>query len=113
METQLFTVHRHRTSGEIEVVGEPGALAVVPPLWALYEGLWLALTAQILAIGAAAVFVPAAGGLVYLALILLTVLDGNSLHRLELRLRGWEMVDTVEAGTPEGAEEIFLTRGSA
>ncbi len=109
METQLYTIHRHGRSGEIEVVGEPGWLAVVPPLWALYEGLWLILAVQIGLIGLAAAFVPVAAGTVYLALVLLTVFDGNSFQRVELRLRGWRVVAAVEAGTPEGAEERFLT----
>ncbi len=112
METQIFTLHRNPRTGEIEAVGEPGALAVVPPLWAMYEGLWLTLLAQILLLAAAALYVPLGVGTVYLGLVLLTVFDGNSIHRLELMIAGWQSLGIVEARTAEGAEELFL-RGEA
>lgn len=109
METKLYTLHAHPKADGLEIVGEPGWLAAVPPLWALYEGLWLTLAAQCAVLVLAALWVPIALGTVYLGMILITVLDGNSVHRLELRLRGWREVGCVVAGTEEGAEELYLS----
>ncbi|GMG82520.1 hypothetical protein LNKW23_17330 [Paralimibaculum aggregatum] len=108
MENRLYTLHRHARSGDLEVVGEPGWLAVIPPLWALYEGLWLTLGLQAAFLAAVFWLAPLALSAAYLALVLITVFDGNMFHRLELRLRGWREVGCVEAQTPEGAEELFL-----
>jgi hypothetical protein len=109
MEMQLFTVHTHPRADGIEVVGEPGWLAAVPPLWALYEGLWLTLAAQIAALAAIAWLAPLGVGFVYVAFVLIAVFDGNAVQRFELRLRGWREVACVEARTAEGAEELYLT----
>jgi hypothetical protein len=109
MDGRLYTIHTHPRRDGLEVVGETGWLSVIPPLWALYEGLWVNLAVQIAALAAVGAFAPLGLGTLYLALVLITAFDGATLQRLELRLLGWREAACVEAGTPEGAEELFLT----
>ncbi|MEL6218733.1 MAG: hypothetical protein AAFR79_09740 [Pseudomonadota bacterium] len=111
MEFAIYTVHAHPKADHLETVGEASKLAAVPPLWAAYEGLWITLGALLALYAAVAVFVPLAFGAVFFGTVLIAAFDGGSLHRLELRLRGWREVGIVEAGSHEAAEELFVTGG--
>jgi len=103
----LYTIHAR--DGDLRVVGEAGALAAIPPLWALWQGLWLGCLAMILALLAVAALKPLAGGALWLGLIALVWTEGASLARLEWRLRGWREVGVALADSEEGAEELHLT----
>ena len=104
----LYTIHAR--GAEIRVVGEPaGPLAAIPPLWALWERLWITALLMILAIALVGAFKPMAGGLVWLGLIGLSWGEGATLTRLELRLRGWREVAVTQADSESGAEELYLT----
>ncbi|MEM6677250.1 MAG: hypothetical protein AAF675_05185 [Pseudomonadota bacterium] len=111
METDLYTIHARGTDdGNIRIVGDGRhALAVVPPVWALWRGLWLVLLAEMALLGAVLWFAPLAAGTVYFGLILITLLEGASLERAELRLRGWREIAIAEARSEEGAEEAYRT----
>lgn len=107
METQLYTLHTHPKHAETRVVGEGSWLAVIPPLWAAWEGYWLTALAMVAAMILALVLHPLGMPFVYAALAYIAYGDGGTLGRLELRLRGWREVGAVEARSPEGAEELY------
>ena len=108
METKLYTIHTRADRDHPKVVGDISWIAVIPPLWALLNGLWIALVLMVALLVGVSAYQPLAGGTAYLALVLITVLDGDALMRMELRLFGWREVAAVEARTPEGAEELYL-----
>ncbi|MEM6488281.1 MAG: hypothetical protein AAF677_08430 [Pseudomonadota bacterium] len=109
METDLYTVHtRAGREDRLWLIGDQRhPLAIVPPIWAIWRGLWITFLLILAAMAATAVTVPAALGSVYLGFIALCLLEGSTLERAELRLRGWEEVGIVEARTEEGAEEQY------
>ena len=111
METTIHTVHAHPRGGEtLMVVGDAThPLGILPPVWALWRGLWLNASVQLAILVAVAAFLPAASGAVWLGLVALVLLEGPTLERLEWRLRGWREVGWVDAATEEGAEEAYLT----
>ena len=55
METRLYTVH-HKGSGGIRVVADrfDGFALALPPLWAVWHGLWITLAGQVLLVALAA-----------------------------------------------------------
>lgn len=109
MNVDLWTVHARPGASDLAVVGEAGAMAAVPPIWALWHGDWPVLGAMLAALGAAAALEPAAVGTVWLGLAALTWTEGATLRRLSLRLLGWREVAAVVAGSEAGAEEAYLT----
>ncbi|MEM9146432.1 MAG: hypothetical protein AAGC57_09555 [Pseudomonadota bacterium] len=113
MELALYSVHVHPRAGHIETVGEPPKIAFLPPLWALYEGLWLTLAVLVALYAATVVFVPLALSAVVFGTVLICGFDGGTLQRVELRLRGWREVATVEAASHEAAEELYVTGRAA
>ena len=105
---ELYTIHA-RGQG-LRVVGDAaGPLAAIPPLWALWQGLWITLIVMIAVLAGVAALKPAAGGAVWLGLIALVWTEGATLTRIELRLRGWREVGVAQADSEEGAEELYLT----
>lgn len=108
METRLYTLHSHTNRAEVRVVGEGSWLAVIPPLWAVWEGYWLTALGMVVLMILALVLHPLGMPFVYAALAYIAYGDGDTLGRLELRLRGWREVGAVEARSPEGAEELYL-----
>jgi len=111
MEVTLHTVHAHRRGGETLVVVGDGThpLAVVPPVWAIWRGLWINLGVQIALFVAAAWVMPGDIGIVWIGFVVLILLEGPTLERLEWRLRGWREVAWADAASEEGAEEAYLT----
>ncbi|MEM9765530.1 MAG: hypothetical protein AAF968_24030 [Pseudomonadota bacterium] len=109
METVLYTIHaRDGFDEKLRIVGDGRhPLGVIPPLWALWRGCWIVLVTEIALLALVAVTVPLAFGTVYVGLLFLTILEGSTLERLELRLRGWREVAVTEARTEEGAEEDY------
>ena len=103
----LYTIHAR--GRRLRVVGEAGPLAAIPPLWAVWEGLWLTALLMLGAIAAVATLAPLAGGALWLALIALAWAEGASLARAELALCGWREAGVALAESPEGAEELYLT----
>ena len=108
MEMRIYTIHGRRRGSALRVVGEAGPLAVVPPLWAVWEGLWLTALAMIAALVAVAALHPLGLGIVWIGLAGLAFGDGDSLARAELRLRGWRELGVAQAASEEGAEELYL-----
>lgn len=113
MQLGLYTVHSHRKADHLETVGEASWLSFFPPLWALHEGLWITLAGLLALYAAAIALVPLGFGAVYLASAVIVGLDGASVQRLELWLRGWREVATVSAASHEAAEELYVTGHSA
>lgn len=110
MESHLHTIHAKAGREELVVVGDrPHPLGILPPIWAIWRGLWIVLALQVVAIVLTAMFAPAAGGTVWLGLVALTLLEGPTVERLEWRVRGWREVGWTDAATEEGAEENYLT----
>jgi len=108
MDVKLYTIHRRADRSALRVVGDIGYSAVIPPLWAILNGLWLSLSAMIVLLIAMAAIQPLALGMTYFALLIVTTLDGDWVMRAELRLLGWQEIGAVEARTAMGAEELFL-----
>jgi hypothetical protein len=113
METRLYTLH-HKGSEDIRAVADRfDWLAVtLPPLWAVWHGLWVTLAAQGLLVGLAALWSPLAVLPAYFGLAAILGFEGGAVYRAELRLCRWREAGVVEARSPEGAEELFL-RGEA
>ena len=113
METRLYTVH-HKGSGDIRVVADrfDGFALALPPLWAVWHGLWITLAVQVLLVALAALWAPSAALVVFYGLAVIAGFEGGAVRRAELRLRRWREAGVVEARSPEGAEELYL-RGEA
>ncbi len=113
METRLYTVH-HKGSGEIQVIADrfDGFAFLLPPLWAVWHGLWITLAVQVLLVALAALWAPSAALVVFYGLAVIAGFEGGAVRRAELRLRRWREAGVVEARSPEGAEELYL-RGEA
>ena len=113
METRLYTVH-HKGFGDIRVVADrfDGFALALPPLWAVWHGLWITLAVQVLLVALAALWSPLAVAPAFAGLALILSFEGAAVRRAELRLRRWREAGVVEAGSPEGAEELFF-RGEA
>ena len=109
METRLYTVH-HKGSGEVRAIADrfDGFALALPPLWAVWHGLWITLAVQVLAVGLAALWSPLAMAPAFTGLALILGFEGGAVWRTELRLRRWREAGVVEARSPEGAEELFL-----
>ncbi len=110
---QLYTVH-HKGSGDVRVIADrfDWFAFALPPLWAVWHGLWITLAVQALLVALAALWSPLAMAPAFTGLAVILGLEGGAVRRAELRLRRWREVGTVEARSPEGAEELFL-RGEA
>ncbi|MEM8760043.1 MAG: hypothetical protein AAGE83_06945 [Pseudomonadota bacterium] len=109
METVLYTIHaRDWLDEKLRIVGDGRhPLGVIPPLWALWRGCWIVLLLEIALLALVATTVPLAFGTVYVGLLFLTLLEGSTLERTELRLRGWREIAVTEARSEEGAEEDY------
>ena len=110
---RLYTVH-HKGSGDIRVVADrfDGFALALPPLWAVWHGLWITLAVQVLLVALAALWAPSAALVVFYGLAVIAGFEGGAVRRAELRLRRWREAGVVEARSPEGAEELYL-RGEA
>jgi hypothetical protein len=113
MQTRLYTLH-HKPGEDIRAVADrfDWLAAILPPLWAVWHGLWLTLAGQAALVAAAAAWSPLAALPAYFGIAAILAFEGGALHRTELRLRRWREAGVVEARSPEGAEELFL-RGEA
>ena len=113
MQTRLYTVH-HKGGDDTRTVADrfDWLAAILPPLWAVWHGLWITLAVQAVLIGLAALWSPLAMLPVYSGIVAICGFEGGAVHRAELRLRRWREAGVVEARSPEGAEELFL-RGEA
>ncbi len=113
METRLYTVH-HKGSGDIRVIADrfDGFAFLLPPLWAVWHGLWITLAVQVLLVALAALWSPLAMAPAVTGLAVILGFEGGAVRRAELRLRRWREAGVVEARSPEGAEELYL-RGEA
>lgn len=114
MEPRLYTVHL-ADGAEPRFVDDGFSILalIVPPVWAIWHGLWITLGAIVaVGVGAAmlAVFInPIAASPINLGLGLVLAFEGGAIARWELGLRGWREAGVVEAVTEEGAEELFLS----
>ena len=110
---RVFTLHEKPGRDLRSVDDGFSVLAMLlPPVWALRQGLWLTLLAQLVAFGLAALWSPFAISPVVYGIALILAFEGGAVERTELRLRGWRECGLVEARSPEGAEEMYLTGGN-
>ncbi|MEM7527079.1 MAG: hypothetical protein AAF416_05305 [Pseudomonadota bacterium] len=112
METELYTIHSRSDglSSDVRVVGDGRhPLSVIPPLWAVWRGLWIVLLLQAAVLVLVLFTVPIAFGTAFVGLVVLTLLEGPTFERVELRLRGWREIAVAEARSEEGAEEAYRT----
>jgi hypothetical protein len=109
METLIYSIH-HKGSGDIRVIADrfDGFALALPPLWAVWHGLWITLAGQVLLVALAALWSPFAAVAVFSGLAAITGFEGGAVRRAELRLRRWREAGVVEARSPEGAEELYL-----
>ena len=109
MQTRSYTVH-HKGREDLRAVADrfDWLAATLPPLWAVWHGLWLTLAAQVALIGLAALWSPLAVLPVYSGIAAILSFESGAVHRTELKLRRWREAGVVEARSPEGAEELFL-----
>lgn len=113
MEMQLYTLLRRR-AGDLRVIGDTRRpLGVLPPVWALVNGLWLTALGMAGLLATAVWLDPRLAPPVWAALATLSILEGSAIEAAERRLRGWREVALVEARSPEGAEEQWLTAAPA
>lgn len=109
MEMQIYTLLSRGRPNEVRAVGDgKRPLGVIPPLWALWHGLWLSLAAMTAVLLGIWLVEPWLARVVWGGLLAIVLLEGGAIERLELRLRGWREVGVVEARSGEGAEELFL-----
>jgi len=109
MDTLVFTLHGKGARPVRALADRFDFLALVlPPVWAIWHGLWLTLAAQALLAGLAFLWSPIAVSPVIYGIALILAFEGAAVTRCELHLRGWRELGLVEARTPEGAEELFL-----
>ena len=114
MEANLYTIHRKGVQG-VRVVGDGfSVLALLLwPAWVLWNGLWITAGAVVVLLMTAAMVMPFAVLAVSSAVGLIFALEGASVIRAELRLRGWREAGCVEARSEAGAEELYLTGQAA
>lgn len=106
---RIYTVHE-KDGYDLRVIPDrldPLAF-ILPPVWLIWHRLWLCSLGLIAIVTAISVFAPLAIPAVTYGVGAILALEGGSIKRLELRLRGWREVGVVEARTEEGAEELFL-----
>ena len=109
MDTHIFTLHHKGTKPLRAVADRFRPLALfLPPVWTVLEGLWLTLAAQIGLAALAWQWSPLAVSPVVYGIAIILALEGGTVARTELHLRGWREVGVVEARTAEGAEELYL-----
>ena len=89
-----------------------GFALVLPPLWAVWHGLWITLAGQAALAALAALWSPLALAPVVSGIAAILGFEGGAVRRAELGPRRWREAGVVEARSPEGAEELFL-RGEA
>ncbi len=109
MATRLYTAH-HKGSGETRVIADrfDRFALLLPPLRAVWHGLWTMLAGQVLPVALAALRSPVAAAAVFTGLAAILGFEGGAVRRAEPRLRRWREAGAVEARSPEGAEEPYL-----
>lgn len=114
METHLYTIHRKGERGMRFVCDRFDAFALLAaPLWIVWHGLWLTGVALLVVLFAMAVVAPYALFPVIAGAALIFAMEGGSVIRAELRLRGWREAGVVEARSEAGAEELYVTGQAA
>ncbi|MGF1551600.1 MAG: hypothetical protein ACFBWO_03745 [Paracoccaceae bacterium] len=109
METTLYTIHAHKDGRDhLRLVGDgKHPLGAIPPLWAIWRGLWITAGVEAVVLLALLILAPAILGTVYFGLVALTMLEGSTIERTELWARGWREVGLTEARSEEGAEDTY------
>ncbi len=110
MELKLWTVHR-KGARDLWLVADRFSLfaLLLPPIWAIWHGLWVILFGMVSVLLVAALVNPLAASPAMYAIGFIAAFEGGALKRLELKSRGWHEVATVEAATEEGAEELWMS----
>lgn len=110
---RLYTLH-HKGMGDVLAVADQFDLLglLLPPVWAVWHGLWITLAGEAVLLGLATLWSPWAALVAGAGIALIVGFEGGAIRRAELALRGWREAGAVEARSPEGAEELFL-RGEA
>lgn len=110
MEIGLFTVH-HKNGEDLRAITDRRDIFALlfPPIWMLWHRLWFSLLAMITGFVLIGLLYPPAAAPVMYGLAVILAFEGASFKRLELKLRGWREVATVQAATEEGAEELYLS----
>ncbi len=114
METHLYTVHR-KGERHMRVVADCFSLLALLflPGWLVWQRLWIAMLALVVLLVALALIAPLAAWPALSGAAAICAFEGASIIRAELRLRGWREAAVVEARTPDGAEELYLTGQAA
>lgn len=118
-----FSVHfpkspRQRNGSDVVLVREGFSIGacLLSPLWFVWRRAWLGLfawTAGMVAIVALAWFgglPPTAWGLIVVAFLVLSGLEGPTFWRAALERRGYATSDVAEGANPDDAETVFLVR---
>ena len=81
---------------------------ILPVIWVLWNRLWGTFCAIVLILVAVALISPLGVSPVMYGIALILALEGGEIRRIEHTFFGWKQVGLVEAGSEEGAEELFL-----
>ena len=113
MEMRLYTVHTKRR--RVEVISDGFSLfaLIAPLIWLIWHGAWVTVVVFGAILFMAQEADPFAASVIWTGVALILAFDGAEIRRIELRLWGWEEASVVEARSPEGAEELFLTGARA
>jgi len=114
MEMHLYTLHA-KPGRDLEAIGDgfDWFAFLVPPLWAIWHGLWAMLAIYLALLVLVAAITPLGVLPAMSGLALIAGFEGAELRRWERGFWGWKEAAVVEARTPEGAEELFLNRKTA
>lgn len=114
MELRIYTLHAKQGRDMEAIPDRFDLLALLfPPIWAIWNRLWVTLFGLFAVMLVAASITPLAVTPVMYGVALIFALEGGSIRRAELRLHGWTEVGVVQAATEEGAEELFVNRAAA
>ena len=109
METSVYTVHTKPGQDLIAISDGFSLFALAfPIIWALWHRLWGVFCAIILIMLAVALIAPLGVAPAMYGVALILAFEGGEIKRLERGFFGWQEVGMVQAGSEEGAEELFL-----
>ena len=81
---------------------------ILPIVWAIWHRLWGTLCAIILILLVVALISPLGVSPAMYGIALILAFEGGEVRRLERTFFGWQQVGLVQAGSEEGAEELYL-----
>lgn len=109
MELSVYTIHS-RPGRDLKAIPDrfDWFALLLPVIWALWHRLWGVFCAIILILLAVALISPLGVSPAMYGIALILAFEGGEIRRLEHKFFGWREVGLVQAGSEEGAEELYL-----